>query len=372
MKKISLLIMDKDSDYIESVAHYLRNSEFASKFEVKLFTQQSSLDQFLQTGARVHILLGSTQMLPESFDATVDVVIGLEESMYADERDFPIIFKYQPLAQLFSKVLSIYYERHGKAPKKILTGEENTEIISVYSASGGTGKTTSALHVAKALADQEYRVFYLNLELINSTALFFAGEEDNVSAPILYYLKTSTEQLPMKIEALKKYDDDLGVDVFRMLPSAEEMLDLTREQTELLLQTLYDSGNYDYIIVDLDMGISPCVLATLAKSYHVLWLVNYDVQSFYKTGSLLEELHSILQDGDFREKVSIVLNRYMGSIPDEFADFDLDIEAYLPYVPEWKEIKDVNQLLSTPIFAEYIQKMIQTLIEKSRGVEYAN
>ncbi|MFN7251950.1 MAG: AAA family ATPase [Anaerobacillus sp.] len=367
MKKISLVVSDDDISYIEMLASYIRTSNFASKFDVKLFSKKESLEQYLSGDPKVNVLLCTTSNIPHELCGNIDVVIGLDEQTGNLGEGFPVIFKYQPLAQLLSQVTTIFYEKNGKAPKRT-SGTEKTNIISVFSATGGAGKSTVAFNLAKQISSLEYSVFYLNLELLNTTYSFFDDDNDNASSPILYYVKTASEELALKIETLKKYDGNTGIDLFRLLPNVEEMDELTEEDTEVLIKGLVDTGNYDYIIIDLDSTINSRMKAALNKSHHVLWLLNNDIQSYTKTSFFIEELPSILSDHEFGHKVSFVLNRYMGNVAEQFKRFELPIEAYLPYVPEWKEVRVGEQLTSVPVFSEYILKMFKTLFEANRGV----
>ncbi len=64
----------------------------------------------------------------------------------------------------------------------------------------------------------DYKVFYLNLELLNTTSLYFLSQEDNPSLQIFYYLKAKPNQLLAKMEKLKKNDPTSRVDYFDLLP----------------------------------------------------------------------------------------------------------------------------------------------------------
>ncbi|MCL7748008.1 AAA family ATPase [Halalkalibacter alkaliphilus] len=368
MKKVSIVIADQDTSYIESLATYIRNSDYSSKFDLKLFSQKERLGQFLSSDTHANILLAPTSMLPQELKGLrVDVVIGLSEQAQTTEGDsVQTIFKYQPLKNLLSQVLTIYYERNSEEPKKVVH-DGGTKVISVFSATGGTGKTTVAYNLARQIAQLDSHVFYLNIELVNSTPLLFETEEENNSSPLLYYLKANSEQLASKVEEMAVQDDETGISFFNLLPSAEEMRDLSEEELELLLTNLVDSGSYNYIVIDLDSTVNPKTLLALKKSDQVFWLLNNDIQSFHKTSYLLEELHSFLQDGSFNERVSLVLNRYTGQIPELLDEFNLKITSYLPYVPQWKEVTNGKQLSSIPVFNEYVLKLYRTHFETEEG-----
>src|SRR5699024_8518715 len=167
------------------------------------------------------------------------------------------------------------------------------------------------------------------------------------------------EQLSEKMEDFIAVDDDTSIPFFYFLSSAEEMVDLNEAEIQLLIEELVNLQNYDYIVIDLDSSINSTVLTALRKSDHVLWLLSNDMYSFYKTSYLLEELHGFLNDGSFSDRVTLVLNRYTGAVDSELANTGIEINHYLPYIPEWKQLVTREQL-DNPVFAEYVEKLMYT------------
>ncbi|MGN8645417.1 AAA family ATPase [Gracilibacillus sp. HCP3S3_G5_1] len=359
MKKLRLVLFDLDIEYIELFANYIRTSEYATRFDVKLFSRFDSLQEYLKSGERTDILLLSSedlQLEPET--KSVGTLLHLVNDM-KQEPNKQELFKFQPLSQLISRVLSSHYEQGDKQTKIEKPQNGNTHVISLFSAAGGTGKTTTAFHLANQMKENGLNVFYLNLELVNTSPLLFDVENLSSSSPLLYYLKTNAEQLPSKMKELIVVDQDTAVPFFYFIPSAEEMLDLSEKEIELLLDSLVSMEEFDYIVVDLESTINPIVLTALKKSDHVLWLLANDMYSFHKTGYLLEELHGFVNDGSFSSRVQLVLNKYTGSIDPTLSETGIEIDHFLPYIPEWKQLVDKKQL-DNQVFQEYIQQLIHS------------
>lgn len=358
MKKLRLVLFDQEIEYIELFANYIRSSDYAQRFDVKLFSQEEHFQQYINNGEPTDILLVSNDQSIQEYPQ-IESILYLVEDM-VDESDVGQLFKYQPLSQLLSNVLTYHYERNGKREKKkIQKADGETKIISVFSATGGTGKTTTAFHLAKQMKEEGLEVFYLNLELVNSIALLFDVEDKPSSSPLLYYLKTNADQLQSKLKDLIVVDRDTSVPFFYFHPSAEEMLDLSEQEINLLLDTLTQLETYHYIVIDLESALDPIELAALKKSDQVLWLLSNDMYSFHKTSYLLEELHGLLNDGAFSDRVQLVLNRYTGMIDPKLADSGIEIDGYLPYIPEWKQLITKEQL-ENPVFSEYVDKLIRS------------
>ncbi|SFM23122.1 AAA domain-containing protein [Gracilibacillus orientalis] len=367
MKKLRLVLFDLDMEYIELFANYIRTSEYATRFDVKLFSRYESLQEYLKSGERTDILLLSSEGMQvepeiENIGTLLYLVNDMEQEPGKDE-----LFKYQPLSQVMSRVLSSHYEQGDKKTKIKKPQNANTSVISVFSASGGAGKTTTAFHLANQMKENGLNVFYLNLELINTSPLLFDVENLSSSSPLLYYLKTNADQLQSKMKELVAVDQDTAIPFFYFMPSAEEVLDLSEKEIELLMDNLIKMEEYDYIIVDLESTINPTVLTALKKSDHVLWLLANDMYSFHKTGYLLEELHGFVNDGSFSNRVQLILNKYTGSMDPALSETGIEIDHYLPYVPEWKQLVDKEQL-NNHVFEEYIQKLISSFSRATSGV----
>ncbi|WP_058305891.1 AAA family ATPase [Gracilibacillus massiliensis] len=359
MKKLRLVLFDPDMEYIELFTNYIRSSEHAARFDVKSFSQEGSFQQYIENGEQTDILLKATNDFHLNEEHThIETTLHLVEETPENSTE-KNLFKYQPLGQLITQVIAFHYERNGKKEKKKMQSSGETSVISVYSASGGAGKTTTAFHLANEMKQNGLEVFYLNLELINTNPFLFNVEDKSSSSPLLYYLKSNKDQLPSKLEDMIVVDDDTSIPFFYFLPSAEEMMDLNEQEIQLLIEQLVALQTYDYIVIDLDSTINSTVLTALKKSDHVLWLLSNDMYSFYKTSYLLEELHGFLNDGSFSDRVTLVLNRYTGAVDPKLADTAVEIDSYLPYIPEWKQLVSKEQL-NNPVFAEYVEKLMHT------------
>ena len=135
MKKISLVIGDQDMDYIELLANYIRNTDYSSRFDLKLFSEPEHLQSYLSSDQKTNILLVTQELLPEEKnEEQIDYVITLVDHNETTA-DPSQIFKYQSLDNLLSTIISNYYERHGKKEKK-KSSETRTKIISLFSEIG--------------------------------------------------------------------------------------------------------------------------------------------------------------------------------------------------------------------------------------------
>lgn len=364
MKKIRIVIADPNTQYMESLAAFMRTSDEASKFILTFFSNREHLSSYINQGENIDILLIS----PELYDDTLNIdhqvtLILLEDDQIADRGDeVKTVYRYQRLNQLVSSVLSIYYEQNITA-NQLLARSKEAKVISVYSPAGGTGKTTIAVNLCKQLALTGSKVFYLNLETFNSTKLYFTSEEDNPSLQIFYYIKTNMTQLSSKIEALKKYDPYSMVDYFDLEVSADEMLEVTGKEVKKLINGIVDTGSYDYIVVDLDSSLHERNKSVLIECDQIIWPIKNDAQSFFKSNAFLAEEEKIIgKENIIKDKMLVIVNQFEGHLHNQKEGLEFTISGYLPYVPAWMTDQNAPTLLNNDIFNQEIQAIIYNFV----------
>ncbi len=112
MKKLQLIIADHDSIYLKSFGEYILSSSSKARFEVKLFSSSDSLAQYLATENSFDILLIKRNIYEqELINDHKGLVLFLQEEAANLKADTDV-FKYQPLNQLLSHILSLYYEKY--------------------------------------------------------------------------------------------------------------------------------------------------------------------------------------------------------------------------------------------------------------------
>lgn len=364
MQRITLVLADKDVEYIELFKRYIRQTEYEKKFIIKSFSSKENLEQYLLSENDCEILLIDSKLsLDNLLLFNINSIILLSETDIISEKlHLPVIYKYQPLNKLISQILGLYLETF--KGKEIIDGY-NTKVISIYSASGGSGKTTTAVNIAKQLTLRDNKVFYLNFELITSVEVFFSNSGSYDLSKILYYLKNNPSMVVSKIESFKEYDIDTKVDYLEPFVNPIEIFDLTYDDVKILIESIKKLGVYNYIIIDLDISLQEYVLGALTESDYVIWLVIDDIQSILKTKTAKKILENLLKEQYLTliSKIRIVLNKYLETgTQNDFSNADIDLFSYLPYIPDWKVITSKNQLLFNDLFINKIDNLLQSVL----------
>jgi cellulose biosynthesis protein BcsQ len=364
MKKIRIVIADLDKSYIESMSSYLRSSDQSDRFITAYFTGKTTFTKFLNQTETIDILLISPDFYDESIHIPEDTALILLEDNVIQSKANPhsSVYRYQRLDKLFSSVLSIYYE-HNQQAGKYLARSKKTQVLTVYSPVGGVGKTTIAVNLSKQLALHDMKVFYLNLELLNSTHLYFQSEEDNPSLQILYYVKSNSSQLLSKVEALKKTDPFASVDYFDLATNAEELLEMTPTDVRVLINAIIETGAYDYVVVDLDSSIHKRNVTAIEECDQLIWPILNNEQSLFKTKAFLEEEEKLFEkENVIKDKLIILMNQFFQKMEHVPVDYEWSIDGHLPFIPAWMGVAEERDVLDNESFNQELQSIIQKRI----------
>jgi chromosome partitioning protein len=126
--------------------------------------------------------------------------------------------------------------------------------ISIFSVKGGTGKTTTAVNLAAALAQDEKRVLLIDLDPEHGATLALGIRTEQTLIDLLRG-QASFEQVCLKV-----WD-------FDFIPSGPELM-VWKEDVKTLKETV--TKKYDYILADHGPGVSPISVSGLAFADTVL------------------------------------------------------------------------------------------------------
>lgn len=363
MTKIQLYVLDDNIVYAERLADFIRSSEFAERMQVKLFSKIELVLEVLEKQQSEGILLLSETFYPHLINQSTSLCkMILSETIVSSkdaETKLPFLYRFQSLHQLLSRLLAFYAE---KQSYDVGHGSKRTRVLSVYGSSGNSGKSMTAVHLAKQLTFRGEHVFYLSLESVSSAALWLQGDSGRFSQ-LLYYLRSTPELLGPKLQLLKSHDARLRIDYLAPQDQIREMQEMNGENVRHLIDSLISLNEYDYIIVDLEASVHPRIVKCLDLSDHIIWIVRDDLNDLYKTRVLYKQV-GILPN------VHFVLNKYTGKQENDFSTLGKEITYKLPYIPEWKMFSAPEQMWQSSLFSEQTYDMF-TAIHIGKG-HYSN
>lgn len=357
MGKITLWLADENEHYVELMKRYVRTSNYKNKLNVATYTDSECLKHALTHIHNDAIILISSSFIPICSELVEPTAIHLcEELSKEQELDLDCVYKYRPLNQILDQVLNIYYARKDHIGQGIhsLDSDNETKVIAVYSASGGSGVTTITQKLAEFYVSLGKKVFYLNLEPIHSMMSSSDGVITRFTQ-VLYMIK-SGQPLLGKLHQLLRSDHSGHYDMFHPARYSREWLEYEREDIQLLLQALKQTGRYDIIMMDVGSSLFSTTVGALEYCDEIMWVIPDRDGSLakveYVRGELSRVSSKLIERVRSRSKYILQLNSSTQAMK---ASSDFELTAVLPFNVEWQH----NALGAPPV--PYRQALLQLI-----------
>lgn len=308
--KIKLLVLDKDANYLNRISSVFY-TKYPDKFEIYSFTEQDTAMLALDVN-KIDVFLASdlfevdVRLIPRrcGFAYMVD---SADVDTIKEQR---AICKYQKVDLIYKQILSIYSENFGNT-SGLKFNDENAKVIIFSSPSGGVGTSSMAAACAVHYAMQGKKVLYLNLEKFGSADVFFSGEGQFDMSDIIYTLKSKKTNLALKLESCVKQDIS-GVYFYSQSKRALDMHELSYDDMIKLISELIIMGTYDYILVDMDFGISEKELSIYRKSHAIVWVADGTEISNMKINRSYSAIATVEQAGEIpiTNRLCLIYNKF--------------------------------------------------------------
>lgn len=334
-----LVLADTSEDYL-SALEYKFLSEIGENVDVELFSDENCFREYFSQPRTAEIVLVSENMyfseLQKHNIANLFVLTETEGGIVTENLTVQHIFKYKSIKEIYFEAT----EKSRKELKSIEGNESRTKLISFYSASGGTGKTLLSLSFAAGLAAAHQNVLYINAESIQNFRLFFS----DIAGLSMDGIRVLLQDRKKAYQNIKPY---LKKEGFKYLPSVLQHLDswgLTSDIYRDIALGAVESGEYQFVIVDIGTGLTGDFMKILEESDKVMVVTNTSRAALEKLRIWLDNV----QLGD-TEKYLLLYNRYdrETGIKDEMEVIS-GIIPYREFIPELTEepecLKDLSEI----------------------------
>lgn len=372
MVPVRLVLAVQDEQYIELFLHYVQCSEFHQRLVVTAFSRKDAFLRYMEDSRDlIHVVLGESYFMEyKSSEQECRIPWICLGEVDMGQQYVGRVSKYQSLHAMLSAILSIYRGRGGE----ITSSEGKCQVIGVYSALGGSGKTTVALNIAKQLAMQGNQIFYLNLETVNA-GIPCQGETQLVGqrtglARLLYDLKGDDYLGKSPISPVLTYayrHPALQSDIFGPVDNINEILEMEEKDTMQLIDYIAGSGLYDAVIVDMDSVPNHRTFVALERSDKLVWVLLDEWSGMQKTNlwmTFMERSYSALYNS-IMGKTYFVVNRYSGEMSVPLPRKGMAVEATLSYISTSNQGTQ-GALLHSPLFQRDVLRLCR---EVYRGKE---
>ncbi|WP_123041769.1 hypothetical protein [Cohnella candidum] len=346
-RKIVLAIPNRE--YAARLAEYLRETE--PGWDVTAFTHETALRLRLQEPGGIDALVGFPSLLKqaESWLGAGVRKAALVEDPGQSKREWPELRLYQPLPVVAAGIRGLLSEQSPAV-------QGGCRWLTVFSASGGAGKTTAALNVVRQAGERGLRTLYLNLETVNVTSRLFGNVEPDSLSRLLYVLQSDSGRFAEQLERSVRHHSILRADIIDAPDHPGERLAMTPELVASLAERLRESGRYDLVVADPDCGATPWHAALLGLSDRVAWLVTDDWQCLGKAEKLLEFWRREAETG-WSANVSFVRSKTQGRWMNPWR-LPSPPAAELPYVPQWKGTDDPGRIFGSAAYSGGVDALL--------------
>ncbi|ANS73538.1 hypothetical protein AWM70_02230 [Paenibacillus yonginensis] len=292
--------------------------------------------------------------------------------------NIPVIHKFRPLPELLEELLR-FSRGQGSGGRGLSTEPlPAVPVIGVYAVTGGIGKTTVALHLAKQMALEGARVCYLNLKTFGLLAGLegqLTGDKGPGMAELLYELQAAAERnrlpdLPPSRFALRH--PLIRGDMFGQAANLRELLEMEHNDTVRLLDYVAGSGSYDVVIAVCDAHPDGRSSGVIERSDRLVWLMLDDEEvlsrtaagwEFWGRGREQDQQNAVR----LLSKTVFTLNRYSGATLYAAPRPELIPAVTLCEVPDWKQANQARILADAPAFQRDLLKLRRRLLERERS-----
>lgn len=310
MAKLNLVIADLDESYIRGISEYI-NSNHSTAFTASCFTKFDSFTGHMEQQPLPDVLI----INPDFYDISVEYaqiklrVLLSTGALRYEYPGFQVINKYSTGEKLLGEVVHLY-SKFNPSELRLSSYSNKTELIGVYSPAGGTGKTTIAAALSMQCAEMGIEPFYLNLESIQSTGVFFNLNSQRNLSYVFYYLKEKTRNLSFKMDGIKNTEN--GVQYFDPPESPMEYEEVNTEELEQLLQEIKGMGRYDFVFIDMSNTFDLKNYKVMELCDRIVLIVLNEPIVLHKSRVLFNELIKLsnTDKNNVPDKFITVINKY--------------------------------------------------------------
>lgn len=360
MRKLSLLIVDSDEDYLKALSSYLSINYF-NEFKITSISSREYFNKYLSSVQGIDILLINRNMfnieIEKKFINTI-ILMG-EDIEDRSIQEYGYIFKYMRATKIYNEIKRNFILENPNIGDEGTAGKKMTKVTSVYSPIGGSGKTIVSITTALKLAENANEVLYLNFEDISSTSVFFDCRSRNSMSDILYLAKDRNEHLSSEI--LKYINKDAnGVSYIAPIKSVLDFETITRDDIVYFIKAIKSLNKFDNIVIDLSSKFCSLYGGILSISDNVISILINDIESRVKMDAFLKQQESL-------DKYFFIMNKVKSgenikAIPEVLKEEKKPVVGSIEYYsPIDGNINGINSLVEKNVFNIAMEQIVQNI-----------
>lgn len=334
MGRPRIIIADTDFSYIVPL-HLKFVQEFFEKVDIEVIDHSEYFNELFSTPQTADILILSEEL----YDPTISrhnieniflMTEKMEEEGQTTELKVNRIFKYTSIKDIFTQIV-------GKSAEvlDVQDAKKEPEIVMVYSASGGCGKTTLALGLATCLAKNYKKVLYINASRLQIFQRMLENQNPITANDVYTSLLKGGESVYSDIKHVIRKEGFNYLPPFKMSLISLGLPYSIYKDIAIGAKKSYD---YDFIIIDADNTFDLDKVTLIDVADKVLVITSQHESSIYATNVLVSNISGINS-----EKYLFVCANYDKNIPNAMISPKLTprfaVSEYVEHIDHFDTLK---------------------------------
>lgn len=273
--KIRVAILEKDIRYLGKIISTF-NAHYSSKLEVFGFSDEAiAMEEVAKTNVDILLIPDSMISVLQGFTGKTVPVLLVEGHDVLEIGGYETICKYQKIDGIYKRILSVYSE-HTEYEFINDVADGGCRMIAFANIAGGVGNTTVALAYAMRLASLKKKVLYIDFHAYSNVSIYLSDDVSASLSTVLYAIKSKKKNVKLSIESAISRDAS-GVEFLKETETALDLLEMTDEEAELIVDESCKLELYDYVILDIPFGLYGYSFNLIKKAHKIIWVSNGSV-----------------------------------------------------------------------------------------------
>lgn len=280
LKKTSMAICDKDTEYMQRLGNYISKQE-NKVFQIYFFSDREYLKEALEHKKFDILVLGEDFLEIGECYAKQSLCIYLSDGSVIEEySSSPILFKYQAADHILREIHYHWKDFSGMS-KKIERFSEKKEMITVFSPLHEKLQTPFVFALAEKMAENA-KVLYINFTLCCGFQKLCKLETGMDLGDLFYLIKEDQSRFFFKLKSSVYAMGDFFV--IPPVSNPEILTELEKEELKTFLYLLRERTEYEVILLDLG-SMLPGFFEILKESTKV-WIP--ESENAYEKAAIIE------------------------------------------------------------------------------------
>ena len=343
-------MLDWDKSYVQRFYDAI-NKDYSNKLEIHAFTSENSLLNFLNHNKIEVLLVNENINLNIKHDSKLIILKLIEKNNI--ENELNSILKYQRVSLIYKEILNAYSQVY----KGLSSNDKNysSKIISFMSSGTGSGTSTIASSLALNLAEKGIKTLFLDLQSFATINSIFNAEGKFSMSEIIFAIKSNKENISARLETAVKMDNS-GVFFYDPCKNPLERNELKSDELIKLLDSLNESGIYEYIIVDINYLVNELCLSLLKYSDRVFLVANTTEESQIRLSSIIKSIQIISKHNNesYIDKINIIYNKFISGKGNINQNKEFETVCYIPKFSDTDNKSIAKEISRSSILEKFI------------------